>query len=151
MAFKFSTGLRKHQVFDGSVVSALSDCVIRFYSGAVPSSPDAALSSNTLLCEISDDGLGVGLSFSAYNAANPATLTKDLSTQWQGDVLASGVVTFYRLCKKTDTGSNSTSDIRIQGTVSGNPNADLIITEPNLVVAAIQRIEYFAMTLVEFV
>lgn len=148
MAFKFSTGLRKHQIYDGSIKDALEDCVIRLYSGTVPDSPNSQLGvGNNLLCEINASGEAVR--FQPFSASNPTVLTKDLSQSWQGEVLEGGTVTFFRLCKQGDTGSESNSDIRIQGTVGG-PSHDLIISNSELVEGAIQRIEYFSMTMVEF-
>lgn len=145
MAFKFSTELRKQQCFSGSLKSILDGCVIRLYSGVVPHSADTGLSSNTLLCEIS--AAGNGLTFEP--SASTPLLSKSLSELWQGDVVASGRVTFFRMVRPSDTGVQSSQEVRIQGTVGG-PAEDLTISNPSLVNGAPQRVEYFAIALLEY-
>lgn len=146
MAFKFSTQLRKQQCFSGSLKSILDGCVIRLYSGPLPQGADEALSgSNDLLCEITAGG--AGLTFES--TASTPTLTKTLSEVWQGDVTKSGRATFFRMLKESDTGISTDQEVRIQGTVGG-PAEDLTISNPNLVQGAPQRIEYFAIALLEY-
>lgn len=150
MAFKFSTGLRKYQIYDGSVLSALDDCVITLYSGPVPLSPNDALSvNNEKLCIITGNGSAEPLEFEEYSPVKPTVLSKNTSQAWEGDVLSDGVVTFFRVEKADDTGEASSEAIRIQGTV-GDPSSDLVISDDNLVQGALQRLEYFSMTLVEY-
>lgn len=144
MAFKFSTETRRQQCVTGSLKSILDGCVVRLYSGPVPSSADAGLSGNTLLCELTADGQGVTFS----SDANGATLTKSLNEIWKGYVLVNGEASFFRMVKPADTGSLSTGEVRIQGTVGG-PDADLFITNPVLIQGAPQELDYFAIALLE--
>lgn len=146
MAFKFSTELRQQQCFSGSLKSILDGCVIRIYSGPVPSSADSALSNNEMLCEITAEA-GAGLTFEP--TASTPILTKSLDELWQGDVVKSGLATFFRMERQSDTGDGSTEKVRIQGTVGG-PAEDLNISNPNLIQGAPQRIEYFAIALLEY-
>lgn len=146
MAFKFSTELRKQQCFSGSLRSILDGSVIRVYEGPVPQSADAAIAGdNGVLCEIS--AAGAGVTFEPTSSA--PILTKSLSEVWQGDVLKSGRATFFRVVKPADTGVNTTNEVRIQGTVGG-PAEDLTISSSELVQGAPQRIEYFAIALLEY-
>lgn len=146
MSFKFSTELRRQQCVVGSLKSALDGGVIRLYSGPVPVTADAALSGNTVLCEISAGGTGTGVTFEPTAAS--ATLTKSLSEVWQGNNTASGVATFFRLVKPSDSNTAGTTEARIQGTVGG-PAADLTISNASLILGAPQRLEYFAISLLE--
>lgn len=144
MSFKFSTGLRKQICFTGSLKTILDGGVIRLYGGAIPSSADAALGGATLLCEIKAGADTI----SFEPVGNSPTLTKNLSEVWQGDVITSGTPSFFRLVKESDTGTLSGSEVRVQGTVGG-PAEDLVISNPALVQGAPQRIEYFAISILE--
>lgn len=146
MAFKFSTEVRRQQCVVGSLKSILDGGVIRLYSGPVPGSADSGLTGNTLLCEITAGGNG--LTFEPV--ANGATLTKSLSEVWQGDNVANGVASFFRYVMPSDSGSQTQGEVRIQGTVGG-PADDLTISNASLVQGAPQRLEYFAIALLESV
>lgn len=145
MAFKFSTELRKQQCFTGSLKSILNGSVIRIYSGPPPASADEALApNNAMLCEINAGGYGVTFD----NDSGSPQLIKSLTELWQGDVVEAGQASFFRMVKESDTGTKTENEVRIQGTVGG-PAADLTISNPYLVVGAPQRIEYFAIALLE--
>lgn len=144
MAFKFSSGVRKQICFSGPLKTILDGSVVRLYSGVVPQHADSALGSATLLCEIK-----VGANPVTFEAAgNTATLTKNLSEEWRGDVLVGGTPSFFRLVKESDTGTATDTEVRVQGTVGG-PADDLTISNPLLVQGAPQRIEYFAISILE--
>ncbi len=145
MAFKFSTELRKQQCFSGSLKSILDGSVIRLYDGPVPSSADSALTSNNLLCEITS---GVDPLTFDPTATSPM-LVKSMTEVWQGDVVKTGSVTFFRLVKQSDTGTNTPLEVRIQGTVGG-PAEDLTISNTTLILGAPLRIEYFSIALLEY-
>lgn len=145
MAFKFSSELRRQQCVVGSLKSILDGGLVRVYSGPVPYSADSAVSSsNVTLCDITNNG--EGLTFEA--TAGNATLTKSLSEIWQGNNLENGEATFFRFIMPSDSGSASTGEVRMQGTVGG-PAQDLTISNANLVKGAPQRLEYFAIALLE--
>ena len=117
MQKSFSTGLRNAVASDVSLRDALSGCVIKEYSGPVPASADAPLSGNTLLCTYTADGVaGAGISWES--APVDGALIKLASEQWQGNAVASGTSSFFRICKPADTGASSTTAIRIQGDVA---------------------------------
>lgn len=144
MAFKFSTELRKQQCFTGSLKTILDGCVLRIYSGAVPYGADSALAGQTLLCEITAGGSG--LTFEP--ASTSPTLMKTMSELWQGDVLDTGIATFFRMVRPSDSGAQTEHEVRIQGTVGG-PAEDLTISNATLTQGAVQRVEYFAIALLE--
>lgn len=145
MAFKFSEEVRRQQCVVGSLKSILDGGVIRLYSGEVPASADSALvAGNELLCEITN--AGAGLTFEP--TASSATLTKSLSEVWQGNNVATGAVTFFRFLKPSDSNGASSNEVRLQGTVGG-PAADLTISNTALIAGAPNRLEYFAISMLE--
>lgn len=145
MAFKFSTELRKQQCFTGSLKSILDGCVVRVYDGPVPYSADSALTGQTLLCEITAGGNGVTFE----PTSSSPTLMKTMSELWQGDVLTTGTASFFRMVRPSDTGTMTEQEVRIQGTVGG-PADDLTISNTDLTEGAAQRLEYFAISLLEY-
>lgn len=147
MAFKFSTALRRYQATAGSLKSALDGSVMRFYSGPIPASSDAALSGNTLLLELKTSADG-NLTFEPI--AEGAVLKKSLSEIWRGDGVAAGNMSFFRLLKPGDMNGDSTDDIRVQGTVGG-PAADITVSTTAIEVDEERVLEYFAIELREYV
>lgn len=142
MTLKISTGLRNAMLVSASFVGAFTTPKVLIYSGPVPADADAALSGNTLLCEVSDDDTGTALSFEA--AAVDGTLSKLSSQVWSGENIASGTASFYRLCNDADAGAASTTLPRVQGTI-GVAGADMNISNPTLVAAALQPVDYFSI------
>lgn len=144
MAINISTGLRNYLCVTGSMRSALAGKVIHLYSGTAPVNADAAITgSNTLLCTISVDGDGTGITFEA-TAVN-GILTKTAAEEWTGTVLSNGTATFYRLATSADDQTLSTTAVRIQGSVD-IVGADMNISNPTLVAAASQDLTYFTLT-----
>jgi len=133
----------------GSLRDIFKDSVLRIYSGAQPTNPDAA-TSGTLLLEISvDAGAFVhaaaanGLEFGA--AANGA-ISKN-SELWQDTGIASGTAGWFRLCgNPVDNGAESTTLPRVDGTV-GTSGADLNMTNTSITVGATYTIDTFTLTL----
>lgn len=146
MALKFSTGLRAGLMVTGSLKSMLDGGSIKVYAGAVPASADAAIGSAVLLCDINVKTTAAGLTFEA--TAPSGVLTKNLSEEWESNNVATGDATFFRFVKSSDTGTSSTSQVRIQGTV-GLAGADMQISNTSLVLGAPQKIEYFNVAMPE--
>lgn len=145
MAFKFSTEVRRQQCVVGSLKSILDGSVIRLFSGPVPASADSALiPANVLLCEISNGGSPVTFE----SVANGATLTKSLSEVWQGNNVDTGTVTFFRMMMPSDSNAADSDEVRVQGSVGG-PAADLTISNTSLISGAPNRLEYFAISMLE--
>lgn len=138
-----STGLRNHLMLSGSFKGGLDGSIINIYSGTAPANPDDAVpSAATLLCTISVDGAGTGVTFEA--SATPGLLLKAAGEQWQGSNAANGTATWFRLVKTADDGSASTTALRLQGSVAIG-GADLNLTNTSLVAAAVQTVDYFSV------
>ena len=144
MAIKISTALRNAILASGSVRSSLNGGLIKIYSGTVPASADSALGSAVLLCVISLNSTGTGISFAA--TASGGILTKNLSEIWSGTNVASGTASFYRHTAALDTGESSTTQLRIQGSV-GTAGADLNLTSTSLINGAPQLIDYYSVAM----
>ena len=136
--FKISTGLRNHLLAGGSFKNGMDGMVIKVYddSGAIPVSPDDAVGSAVLLCVLTKNGAGTGLSFDGTPVAG--VLSKDSAEEWFGEILASGRGAFFRGVAITDTGAASATAKRIQGTV-GLVNADFLVRDINFVLGEEQR------------
>ena len=149
MAIKVSTGLRTSMLtLAGSTLATnLDDGQINIYAGSTPADADAALGGATLLVTISDNsqaiGVGTGLIF---DAAVAGVLSKAAAQIWSGVNAATGVSAFYRLVKQSDTGVLSTSEARIQGTIS-TVGADLNLSNTSLTVGGTQTIDAFSITM----
>lgn len=116
MTMKFSTGLRNHLAVTGSLRAALNTLVMKIYEGAEPATADAALGGATLLAVITVNNDGsTPLGWEAVAA--DGAVVKDASQVWQGEYLANGTPTFFRLETLADTGTSSTSAIRVQGNI----------------------------------
>jgi hypothetical protein len=142
MAFKFSTGFRDAVMSTGSVKAALTGGSIKVYSGTPPSTADAALSGNTLLCTITDNGGAGGLSFET--ASVDGTLQKLASQTWKGTNAATGTASFFRFVATGDTGASSTTQVRVQGGI-GVAGNDMNLASTSLVATEEQVIDYFAI------
>lgn len=129
----------------GSLKGAVDGSVIRIYSGTAPVTADEAVPvSATLLCEISVNGAGTGLTLSSTVA--DGLITKTSGEAWQGDNLVSGVASWFRMVQPADAGDSSTTAPRIQGSVEV-AGGDLNLSNTALTAGATQTIDYFSMLL----
>lgn len=144
MAIKLSTGIRNTILATSSLKDAVDGKVIRLYEGAVPETADASIESATMLCEVSVNGDGTGISMAS--SASAGVLKKNSNESWFGSVDTSGTATFFRIVDDSDDGSLSTSQERIQGTVA-DAGADAYLANPSLVQGNSQSIDYFAIAL----
>lgn len=146
MAIKASTGLRNRLLTTQPLSGALSDGLIKIYSGTPPATADDAVT-GTLLCTISVNSSGTGLAFDT--AAVNGVLLKSPTQTWSGVNAASGTATYYRHVTQSDSGISSTTDVRIQGTI-GVAGADMNMTSVNLVSGATQTVDYYSVGLPTF-
>lgn len=145
MSVKFSTGLRNGLLSGNSFRTLLNLGEIRLYGGPPPASADSAVAAgNPLLCTIRAEG--AGLTFEA--AAADGVITKNLSELWSGTVVAAGVATFYRHVLAADTDVASTTLPRIQGEIA-LAGKDMSLSNPSLALGAIQKLDYYSVTLLE--
>lgn len=141
---KRSTGLRNYMLASGSFKAALAGTVLRIYGGAAPASADESIGSAVLLCTISVDGDGTGVTLDA--TASSGVIVKNPSEVWTGDVTTSGTATFFRMEFAADAGAFSTSAVRMQGTV-GLVGADLNFSSVSLTLGDARRVNYFAASI----
>jgi UDP-N-acetylglucosamine enolpyruvyl transferase len=144
MAIKTSTGLRNALLDTGSLKSTFNLGFLKIYAGTVPADADASLGSATLLCTVSVNSTGTGITFAA--SASGGTIVKNSGEVWSGVNVATGTASFYRLVTAGDTGGASTTEARIQGTVATS-GADLNLTSTSLTASATQTIDYYSLSL----
>lgn len=139
---KPSTGLRNAILASSSLKTALDGGEIRIYAGNVPASADAAIGSATHLCTIKNDGDGITFD----SAADAGVLSKNPAETWSGVNENTGTATFFRHVLSSDTGDESTTALRLQGTcaVAG---ADLNLTSVGLSSGATQTIDFYSVAM----
>ena len=136
---KISTALANHLAASGSIKDALDGFVIRVYSGAEPATANAAIAAsptNVLLCTLSVDDSGTGVTFDGTPVNG--ILSKDSTETWIGDIIANGTASFFRIVAVDDTGAESALLIRVQGSV-GTVGADFLVRSTNFVQGEEQR------------
>lgn len=139
MDLKISTGLANAQVASSSLKAALAGAHLYIYAGTMPASADAALPGDAvLLCDVAGP-TGVALNWDA-TPVNGA-LMKDSTQVWSGVNVATGTATFFRIALPSDTGTASSTAIRVQGDVA-TAGAALNLSSVSLVAGATQSINY---------
>lgn len=143
MALKASTALRNNMLVTGSLKSQLDGGLIKIYSGTIPTEADSALGSAVLLCTISKNGDGTGLSLASTAALGTIAKANEL---WQGLNAITGTASFWRFVKASDTGGSSTTEVRLQGNAATS-GSELVMTSVSLAGGATQNIDYFSVAL----
>jgi len=143
---KYSTATREGLAVVGALRTLLNEFYIRVYSGTIPASADSSLGQAVLMLEVSVGGMGDPLTLEP--SAPGGLLTKSAAENWTGNVLVGGTPSFFRIEKDTDTGNQSTTEIRIQGSC-GPLGSDLMLTALPLVAATPQAFELFQMAIPE--
>lgn len=142
MALIPSTGLRSKLMDTGSLKSIFALGFVKIYSGTPPLTADLA-ATGTLLATISAGGGGTGISFDT--AAVLGVLSKAPGETWSG-VSVAGTAAYYRHVAVGDDATLSTTQARIQGTVS-TVGADLNLNSTTFGAGATQTIDYYSVTL----
>ena len=152
MGLKVSTGLRNYMLASGDdFATGMSGILIKIYGSAtsqaaadalIPATADAAIGSATLLCTVSVNGAGTGGTFDT--SPSGGVLTKAAAESWTGTNAASGYASFYRGVLSGDTGTLSTTEKRIQGTV-GTVAKDLIVANAYLTIGVAQPINSYSI------
>ena len=146
-----STGMRDHKNITGSVKAAVDGMIIKIYGAVasesaaiatIPASADAAFDTNSavLLCTISEDGLGTGLSM--HTVSTNGVLPKDTTEVWEGDYVLTGYPAFARMQSIADAGALSTTEKRLQLTV-GTLNKEITISTAQKTLGDTQRLDSF--------
>lgn len=146
MTTKITPGLSGYLLAVGSLRQALANSVIRVYSGETPPATAAAAvpGGATLLAEFTVDGDGTGLTLAP--TPNGDVISKNPDEAWRATALATGVASWFRWCLPNDTGSASSSAVRVQGSVN-TAGAELNFSSVNFTVGAIQKVDYFAVAM----
>jgi hypothetical protein len=144
MTLYVSTGLRNKLLDTGSLKSIFNLGFIKIYAGTVPADADASIGAATLLCTISNNSTGTGITFAASAASG--AISKNSGETWSGTNAASGTASFYRHVAAGDDGTLSTTQARIQGLVS-TAGADLNLSSVALTSAATQTIDNYSAAL----
>jgi len=125
---KFSTGLRTAMLGTADLKTKMgASMLMKIYSGTVPADADAASGEGTtatVLCLVSDASSGTGLTLDTPAGGSVSKLSSQV---WSGVNLATGTATFFRLYASGDGGAISTTDARVQGTVSAT-NGDMLVS-----------------------
>ena len=142
---KRSTGLRNSMLSTGSFKSAMSGSVVKVWSGTPPASADAAIPGDAvLLLTYSLNGAGGGVSFDT--SATDGTLQKNPAEVWQGQIVASGTPSFFRMQAPGDAGADSVTQNRMQGTV-GLQDADMVVSSLTWTAGDERKLNYFTATI----
>ena len=141
---KFSTGLRNGMLSGLSLKAALDGGSLRLFSGPVPATADAA-ATGTVLMSLTVGGNGTtGLTFGS--AAN-GVISKSEAEVWATSAVGtSGTISYFRFVSSTDSGGNSTTEARIQGT-AGIVGTDLVLTRTEVTAGQPWTLNYFNVAL----
>ena len=115
MLIQLSTGAVNAMIGSTGLAGALEagGMELRIYAGTLPADADAAIGGATLLVTIKNGA-------SALTWDNPAggTISKPADETWSGTAVATNTATFGRFVVASDTGTLSTTAVRIQGDVA---------------------------------
>jgi len=140
MSFKITGKIRDEAL--NAMKAQLDGGYVRIYQGTVPATTGAAVDSADLLVTISESGTATGINFDT--AASGGVISKASGEVWIGTIIKSGTATFYRFSPTGDAGGDDDTIPRLQGTV-GVINADLLLSDADLVLSDDQRIDYYSV------
>lgn len=138
----------------GSLKDIMKDGKILIYSGAQPSSPDAALTGTLLITMTESSGAWVAAAFDNglefENDPLSGEMQKAAAEVWSGVAAAGGTAGYFRfVANPVDGGGASTILPRIDGSV-GISNADLNMPSTSIVSGSTYTIDTFTLTLPEY-
>lgn len=140
---KFSTGLRNGMLSGLSLKAALNGGSLRLFSGPVPPTADAA-ATGTVLMRLTVGGGTTGLSF---GTAENGVISKSETEVWATSAVdTSGTISHFRFVSSTDSGGDSTTEARIQGT-AGIVGTDLVLTSTEVTAGQPWTLNYFNVAL----
>lgn len=142
MSMKPSTGLVKGMLDTSSFRDMMSGMKLKVYAGVEPPSADAAIGSAVLLLVISTNSSGDPLAWEANAVGN--VIQKNSGDVWSGVNNASGIASFCRFERDSDTGSGSSSEVRLQGDV-GVAGRFVNLSSVSLTAGATQTLDSFSI------
>lgn len=149
MTTKTSTGLDDKLLDTNPFKTIMNLGFINIYadSGPEPSSADDAIPGTaTLLCTVSNNSTGTGLTMAA--AAAGRVISKNTSETWSGPVTNPGALTpkYYRHVAAGDDGTLSTTQARVQGDI-GLGGTDMVLATMTMADASTFTLNYYNFTL----
>jgi hypothetical protein len=144
MALQFSTGLKDSVLVTGSLRAALTNGKLQIYTGTPPASADAAVTGTLLNTYTDTDSGSFDLTFES--SSSNGSLVKTAAQTWSGTSGNAGTAGYFRYIVTGDTGTLSTSEIRIQGTVGG-AGADLFLASTTFADSTLYYIDAFAIAI----
>lgn len=144
MTAKYSTGFRNALLGTGDLKTILTGFVLKVYDGTEPASADDAVA-GTLLATYSTGGTGAGL---ALGTPADGSVSKVSGDAWSATAAASGTPKYFRWEASADTGTSSTTAIRVQGKVGllSDPTAQLALSSLAIVNGAPLTIDAASIT-----
>jgi len=133
-AFEADTTITSNNT--GSLQELLANGILRIYSGAQPSDPDAA-ETGTLLVEMTSLNLGPVVS---------GTVSKLASETWSGTAAASGTAGWFRFLSNDDVTGASSTAVRFDGSV-GVSGTTLTLSSTSIVSGATVTVDNFSLTM----
>lgn len=147
MSQKMSTGLCNKLLDTDSFVGLMDLGFIRIFDGAAPATANAA-EAGTLLCEISVNSTGTGVTWGpTAGSVTPGVLQKASTEAWTGLILADATASYYRIVGAADTAALSTTEPRVQGTI-GIGGADMNLGTTVLVNGATFTLSFASQAIV---
>lgn len=141
---KLSTGLRNKLLDTAPLKTIFNLGFLELYSGTVPADADQSISGATLLVRFSNNNTTTGLTFAS--TASGGAITKNLAETWSKAAAGTGTATFFRLVAAGDTGTLSTTEARIQGSV-GLAGADLNLASMSFTATTVYSCDSFTVSL----
>lgn len=144
MALRLSTGLINALADTASLKGAMNLCFIDIYTGAQPSSANAAFT-GTLLATISNNSTATGLTWGP--TATAGVLSKTVAETWSGIASNAGQAGWFRIRLTGDAGGTDVSTYkRIDGNI-GTSGADLNVGSLVVAVSAPFLVSAAAITI----
>lgn len=142
MTIRLSTGARNALLSTGDFQGTFNLCFVDLYSGSQPASADKA-PTGTKLATYSVDHAGTG---GTWAAASGGQIDKTSSENWQAAGLVAGTPGWFRMRLGADLGTENTTDIRMDGSVSSS-GADFNMSDTNIVVGRIYTLDAFPVNM----
>ena len=149
MAFRFSTGLRNGMLNATGLKEAMTNGVLRIYTGAQPATADTAASGSLLLEVTVNAGAfahGSPTNGLNFDAPSSGIISKAVAEVWRGNGLTDGTAGWFRFCANpVDAGGSSTTLARIDGTCA-KTGGDAILSTTAIVTGAPVTVDEFQIT-----
>lgn len=140
--FQTSVAIRNLSLEAAAV--AIGGGVLRIYddSGSIPANPEDAIVGSQIICVVSLNATGAGISFET--SASGGLIVKKTTETWRGIYIGNGNLLFYRYELLGDTQGADPTAIRFQGTI-GLLNEDLNVSQMVRAIGEEQRVDSYVV------